>query len=67
MFLTNGLTNKTNCGKLIGGGEGETRESSSLELVHSPLALRSSLTRPLRAAEYLRNELEKNVRSRRAR
>lgn len=59
MFLTDGFKNKTNCGKLIRGetGEtGETRETSSPELVRS---LFSPSKRPLRAVEYLRNELEK--------
>lgn len=56
MFLTDNFKNKTNCGKLIGGGAGETRETSSPELVRS---LFSPPRRPLRAVEYLRNELEK--------
>lgn len=64
MFLTDGFKNKTNCGKLIRGETGETRETSSPELVRS---LFSPSKRPLRAVEYLRNELKKNVRSRRAR
>lgn len=56
MFLTDGFKNKTNCGKLIRGETRETRETSSPELVRS---LFSPSKRPLRAVEYLRNELEK--------
>lgn len=53
-----GPANKTNCGKLIGG------ESKNVSRAGPPLLRSLSPCRPLRAAEYLRNELEKNAGSR---